>query len=126
MATQLSRNSRILRTVSYASAITLSTTLSSAVMSVIIDLPDLSPEFQPALKAIAVDYYESVSNNLDEGDCEVEFIGIVDNCNIGFVGDTVINALDTVIIGQTSSVVFSNDQPHSHRKNSKRVRQNYN
>jgi hypothetical protein len=32
-----------------------------------------------------------VSNYLDEGDCEVEFIGIVDNRNTGFVGDTVIN-----------------------------------
>ena len=35
-----------------------------------------------------------VSNDLDEGDYEVEFIGIVDNRNTGCVGDTVINALD--------------------------------
>ena len=51
LATQLSRNSRM---VSIESARTLST-LSSAVMSVI-DLTDLSSEFQPALKAISVDY----------------------------------------------------------------------
>jgi len=70
---------------------------------------------QTALTAIAADYESDVddpdyivSNELDEGDCEIEFIGIVDNRNIGCVGDTVINALDTVI-GQTS-VVFSNDQ----------------
>ncbi len=30
-----------------------------------------------------------VSNDFDEGDCEVEFIGVVDNRNIGCVGDTV-------------------------------------
>jgi hypothetical protein len=97
-----------------------------------IDLTDLSSEFQPALTAIAADYYMSdddnpeniVSNYLDGGDCEVEFNCIVDNRNTGCVGDTVINALDTVI-GQTS-VVFSNDQPYySHLKNLKRVRRNY-
>ena len=95
-----------------------------------IDLIDLSSEFQPALTAIAADYKGDhnpeylVSNDLDEGDCEVEFIGIVDNRNIGCVGDTVINALDTVI-GQTS-VVFSNDQTYSHLKNLKRVRRTTN
>ena len=94
-----------------------------------IELIDLSSEFQPALTAIAADYKGDhnpeylVSNDLDEGDCEVEFIGIVDNRNTGCVGDTVINALDTVI-GQTS-VVFSNDQTYSHLKNLKRVRRNY-
>ena len=92
LASQLSRNSR---TASLESAKTLST-LSSAVMSAI-DLTDLSSMFQPALTAIAADYESDVddphyivSNDLDEGDCEVEFIGIVDNRNIGCVGDTVI------------------------------------
>ena len=63
-----------------------------------IDLTDLSSMFQPALTAIAADYESDVddpdyivfSNDLDdEGDCEVELIGIVDNRNIGCVGDTV-------------------------------------
>ena len=51
LATQLSRNSR---TASMESSKTLST-LSSAVMSAIDLLTDLSSEFQPALTAIAAD-----------------------------------------------------------------------
>ena len=78
LATQLSRNSR---TASIESGKTLST-LSSAVMSAI-DLTDQSSMFQTALTAIAADYEKSdvddpdyiVSSDLDEGDCEVEFIG---------------------------------------------------
>ena len=48
-----------------------------------IDLTDQSSMFQTALTAIAADYEKSdvddpdyiVSSDLDEGDCEVEFIG---------------------------------------------------
>jgi len=127
LATQLSRNSR---TASIESAKTIST-LSSAVMSVIDLTASSSDYYRPGLNAIAAAYESDdpeyiVSNVLhEEGEeGEVEFICTVDKRNSGCVGDTVINALDTVI-GQTS-LVFSNEQPHSHRKNSKRVRRKYN
>jgi hypothetical protein len=120
LATQLSRNSR---TATIESAKTLST-LSSAVMS-IVDLTDYSSDLlSPALNAIA----EYESNNVRDDDEhegeEVEFIGTVDKRNSGFVGDAVINALDT-IISQTSPI-FSNVQPNPHSQKLKRVTRKYN